>query len=313
MTPCLSRSRLLIVDDHPENILLLMDSIDEDCSVLVAKDGEKALEQARTHLPDLILLDVMMPGMDGFEVCARLKMDERTKGIPVIFITAMREECDEEKGLRLGAIDYIRKPINPSVTRVRIRNHLALRRKTVLLEEFALLDGLTEINNRRWFDEALTREWMRARRSGAPLSLAMLDIDHFKAYNDTYGHAQGDQCLIQVARVLRQGMKRHSDLVARYGGEEFVVLAPETPLDAALALVREMTDAVADLAIPHSTSPVADHVTITAGVASMVPTRKERAVQLVEEADEALYQAKALGRARVISYAESTPASAPPR
>jgi diguanylate cyclase (GGDEF)-like protein len=293
--------RVLIVDDHPENILVLMDSLDEDCAVLVAKDGAKALEQAMNHRPDLILLDVMMPAMDGFEVCARLKADDRTKGIPVIFITAMREECDEEKGLRLGAIDYIRKPINPSVTRVRIRNHLALRRKTLLLEECALLDGLTEIRNRRWFDEALTREWMRGRRMGEPLSLAMLDIDHFKPYNDTYGHAQGDQCLIQVARALSHGMRRHSDLVARYGGEEFVILAPDTPLDAAVVLVREIARAVEGLRIPHAASPVADHVTISGGVACMVPSENDAETLLIEHADEALYQAKAAGRARVIA------------
>ncbi|MBK1704038.1 diguanylate cyclase domain-containing protein [Halochromatium glycolicum] len=301
MSPSLPQSRLLIADDHPENILLLMDNLDEGCSVIVAKDGHKAVEQAFAHQPDLIMLDVMMPGMDGFEVCAILKSDSRTKEIPIIFITAMRDAADEEKGLRLGAIDYIRKPINPSVTRVRIRNHLALRRKTGLLEELALLDGLTEINNRRWFDDALSREWMRARRTEKPLSLALLDIDHFKTYNDTYGHAQGDQCLIQVAGVLRHSMKRGGDSVARYGGEEFVVLAPDTPREAAFRLLQEITAGVAALRIPHAASPVADHVTISAGIACCLPAEQDPALCLLEQADEALYQAKASGRNRVVA------------
>lgn len=299
MTEAVSKSQLLIVDDHPENILLLMESVDEDCAVLVAKDGEKALQQAFRHRPDLILLDVMMPGLDGFQVCSILKNDERTKQIPVIFITAMRDAEAEEKGLKLGAIDFIRKPINPGVTRVRIRNHLNLQRKTGLLEALSLLDGLTEIHNRRWLDEALTREWMRGRRSGSPLSLAILDIDHFKAYNDSYGHAQGDQCLIRVARELRAGLKRHSDRVARYGGEEFVILAPGTPKDAALHLIGGLVEAVARLRIPHARSSAADYVTISAGVASAVPNDQARATDLLERADVALYRAKSAGRNRV--------------
>lgn len=300
MTESLPKSQLLIVDDHPENILLLMETVDEDCAVLVAKNGEKALEQAFRHQPDLILLDVMMPGMDGFEVCSILKADERTKQIPIIFITAMRDADAEEKGLKLGAIDFIRKPINPGVTRVRIRNHLNLQRKTELLEALSLLDGLTEIHNRRWLDEALTGEWMRARRSGSPLSLAILDIDHFKDYNDTYGHAQGDQCLIRVARLLRAGLKRHSDRVARYGGEEFVILAPDTPEDAAFHLVETLVKAVAGLGIPHETSTVAACVTISAGVATTVPNEHECGIDLLKRADAALYQAKSAGRNRVL-------------
>ncbi|MFB1486673.1 MULTISPECIES: diguanylate cyclase domain-containing protein [unclassified Thiocapsa] len=299
MNEPLPKTQLLIADDHPENILLLMDSIDDDSSIIVAKDGVKALEQARKHVPDLILLDVMMPGMDGFAVCAALKADERTKQIPVIFVTAMRDAFDEEQGLRLGAIDYIRKPIDPGVTRVRIRNHLELRRKTRLLEELARLDGLTEINNRRGFNETLEREWMRAQRQAGLLSLAILDIDHFKAYNDTYGHAQGDRCLIQVARFLRGGFKRSTDIVARYGGEEFVILMPDTPLDTAFGLVQAAVSGIAALGLPHRSSPIAEHVTISAGVASRVPSAQENPVHLVECADAALYRAKSQGRNHV--------------
>ncbi len=289
---------VLIVDDTPQNIHVLMEAMEDSCRVLAAKSGEEALRKVREDKPDLILLDVMMPGMDGFEVCRRLKQDEATKNIPVIFVTAVSDDIQEEKGLKLGAIDYIRKPFHVPVARVRIQNHLRLKRKSDLLEELARIDGLTDIANRRCFDEALEREWRRCKRQNTPLSLVMIDIDHFKAFNDTYGHAEGDACLIRVARCIALALNRPGDMVARYGGEEMAVLLPETPREAASMMAETIRAEVEALAIANEGIGGTGRLTISLGTASMVPEGAD-AIALVREADAALYQAKAQGRNRV--------------
>ena len=294
---------VLIVDDTPQNIHILMEAMEDDCRVLAAKSGAEALHKALQEKPDLILLDVMMPDMDGFEVCHQLKQNDATRNIPVIFVTAAGDHEHEEKGLRLGAIDYIRKPFHLPVVRVRIQNHLRLKRKSDLLEELARIDGLTDVANRRGFDEALLREWNRCKRRNAPLALLMLDIDHFKMFNDTWGHAQGDLCLIRVAQCIASNLKRPGDLVARYGGEEFAVLLPETPLVAAVEIAESMRAAVQALTIPNAGAggPVTidgGPVTISLGASAMWPAGDDN-TELVRQADTALYQAKAQGRNRV--------------
>ena len=289
---------VLIVDDTPQNIHVLMEALEDSCRVLAAKSGEEALRKVHEDKPDLILLDVMMPGMDGFEVCRRLKQNEAVKDIPVIFVTAVSDDIQEEKGLKLGAIDYIRKPFHVPTARVRIQNHLRLKRKSDLLEELVRIDGLTEIANRRGFDEALEREWRRCERQNAPLSLVMIDIDHFKAFNDTYGHAQGDNCLIRVARCIAQALNRPGDLAARYGGEEMAVLLPETPLEAASVMAETIRAEVEALAIANEGAGGTGRLTISLGAASMVPAGAD-ATALVRQADAALYRAKAQGRNRV--------------
>ncbi len=292
-------STVLIVDDTPQNIHVLMQAMEENSRILSAKSGEEALRKVREDKPDLILLDVMMPGMDGFEVCRRLKQDEATKDIPVIFVTAVADNVHEEKGLKLGAIDYIRKPFHLPVARVRIQNHLRLKRKSDLLEQLVRIDGLTDICNRRGFDEVLDREWKRCRRHGAPLALIMVDIDHFKVFNDTYGHADGDACLARVARTISLSLKRSTDLAARYGGEEFAVLLPETPLAAAREIAETIRRKVRDLGIAHACAQ--SHVTISLGAACLRPAENdaEGPGRLVRLADQALYQAKSQGRDQV--------------
>jgi len=289
---------ILIVDDTPANIFVLMEALEEQHRVIVAKNGAEALEKARTQKPDLILLDVMMPEMDGFEVCRRLKQEDATKDIPVIFVTALDQDLDEEKGLLLGAIDYIRKPFHLPVVQVRIRNHLRLKRKSDMLEELVRIDGLTDIYNRRGFDEALEREWRRCLRQQEPLALVMLDIDHFKHFNDRYGHATGDACLTRVAQTVNLTLKRPGDYVARYGGEEFAVLLPQTPADAACEIAEKVRTAVSDLGIAHDCPHGAGHVTVSLGVCSMVPEGDD-CMALVRCADEQLYEAKKQGRNRV--------------
>ena len=293
-------TRILVVDDEPVNIELIADIFDQDHDVLFAVSGEQALKLAATSSPDVILLDVMLPGMDGFEVCSRLKSDPLTRDIPVIFITGLGDTAAETKGLELGAMDYIAKPINPPVVRMRVSNQIELKRARDQLGQLASTDGLTGLANRRRFDEVLAREHSRHVRSGASLTLIMLDIDHFKLFNDTYGHVRGDECLRAVARVLQTSLHRATDLAARYGGEEFACVLPDSDSEAgALAVAERIRQGVADLNIPHGGSPTADRVTISLGV---VITRCEQTTtpdKIVARADEQLYRAKSQGRNRV--------------
>ncbi len=294
-----TRPKILVVDDIPSNVHVLSRILRGDYDIYFATDGEKALELVQTRLPDLVLLDIMMPGMDGYEVCARIKADPTTHDIPVIFISAKSEVEDETRGLEVGAIDFITKPISPPIVKARVRNHLLLKRQADLLRSLSFLDGLTGIANRRRFDETMAREWRRCGRSHHAVSLIILDVDHFKAYNDHYGHQAGDECLRAVAEVLADRMRRPSDLVARYGGEEFICLLPETENDGAVQVAESLRAAVADCAIPHDRSPVTSHVTISLGVATVVPASGGTPDQLAQMADQLLYQAKRSGRNRV--------------
>jgi diguanylate cyclase (GGDEF)-like protein len=291
---------ILVVDDTPTNIQVLAEALRLDYRVRVAGSGKAAFEIiAKFGAPDLILLDVMMPDMDGYEVCRRLKQAPETKNVPVIFVTAKADMVDEEHGLRLGAVDYIAKPFHLPIVAARVRNHINLKLKSDLLESQAMLDGLTSIPNRRRFDETLENEWKRAERSGARLSLVMADIDFFKRYNDNYGHGTGDECLKKVAATLAHSIKRPSDLVARYGGEEFVMILPETDITDARAIAEHFCSSVENLHIPHEYSDVSRSVTVSAGVACVVPNADRLAADLLKMADEMLYQAKASGRNRV--------------
>ncbi|SMP52866.1 response regulator receiver modulated diguanylate cyclase [Desulfonatronum zhilinae] len=291
---------VLIVDDQKTVIHALAQLLKEDYHVLVAASGAKALELAsRETSPDLILLDVMMPDMDGYEVCRRLKNDPKTKGIPVIFVTAMGSGENEAKGLNLGAVDYIPKPFNNAVVKARVRTHVQLKVRTDMLEKLALMDGLTGIANRRSFDLALEQEWKRAARSGRDVSVIMLDIDHFKPYNDNYGHGAGDDCLQRVAKTLRSAARRPSDMIARYGGEEFVALLPETDFQGAAGMAETLRLAVANLTLPHAYSPIADHVTVSVGHATRQAVPDQSPQDVLKAADQALYKAKEAGRNRI--------------
>lgn len=291
---------LLIVDDVKENLRILANGLSDQYQIHIADRGYKALELAKTSpQPDLILLDVMMPDLDGFEVCRLLKNDPKTHGIPVIFVTALVNPNDEAKGLDLGAVDFISKPFNLSVIRSRVRSHLSLKIKTDLLEQMSHIDGLTHIANRRLFDERLLEEAKRHARNNQTLGLVMIDIDYFKPYNDHYGHGKGDECLMAVAQALKAVVKRPSDLLARYGGEEFVVILPDTDAEGVMQLAEKMRLAVSDLRVTHDYSKVADHVTISLGaMASQVESVGNRH-ELLKQADLALYRAKEAGRNQV--------------
>ncbi|MEW6677430.1 MAG: diguanylate cyclase [Pseudomonadota bacterium] len=290
---------LLVVDDEKQNRTLLTELLRPDYQVILAKNGVQALSRAQEHLPDLILLDVMMPEMDGYEVIHALKENDLTRDIPVIFITALDSAEDEEKGLELGAVDYISKPFRPSIVRARIRNHLQSVHQRRLLEQLALLDGLTEIPNRRRFSQVLEFEWRRCMRNALPLSLIVVDVDHFKIYNDSHGHAAGDIVLREIAGTLRNGLKRASDFVARYGGEEFVILLPEIDAEGGMLLAEQVRRSVEALSIPHDESFISPWVTISMGGATCIPDSPEPGPDLFIQADEQLYAAKNQGRNRV--------------
>lgn len=299
------KPQILIVDDTPANIQILAEALRNDYRVKVAPSGKAALELiAKQGLPDLILLDVMMPEMDGYEVCRRIKGELASKNLPVIFVTAKTDTVDEELGLRLGAVDYITKPFHLPIVLARVRNHIQLKLKTDLLEQHALLDGLTGIPNRRGFDETFDVEWKRALRSGRPLALIMADIDFFKQYNDHYGHGAGDDCLRKVAGAMSAAVTRPGDLVARYGGEEFVVLMPDTEAEGARLIAERIRELVEAQAIPHEASAAAPVVTLSLGVAFLIPDATLVSARLLEIADQRLYRAKVAGRNRVCASSE---------
>ncbi len=293
---------ILVVDDEPANIQALGSLLKEEYRVRVANSGEKALTVVQSgdqSLPDLILLDIQMPGIDGYEVCQRLKEDPATSEIPVIFVTALDATSDEERGLNLGAVDYIAKPFNQAIVRARVHTHMSLKRKTDLLEQIALLDGLTGIPNRRYFDDQLRREGKRSLRQGESLSVLLMDIDHFKGFNDHYGHGAGDQCLQRVATTLKGALSRPSDMIARYGGEEFVALLPGTDAAGAAEVAERLRAAIEGMAVPHEYSSAASVVTLSIGHATYSPEQPGDVLKgLLQSADRALYAAKKAGRNR---------------
>ena len=297
------KQTILIVDDQPTNIQALAKLLKSEYRIQVASNGQKALDIARSvDAPDMMLLDVQMPDIDGYEVCRQLKSDPHTSKILIIFVTGRDSVSDEEKGFKLGAVDYISKPFYPVIVRARVRTHMDLKIKTDLLEQISMLDGLTGIPNRRYFNEQFAKESGRALREKQPFSVVMMDIDQFKPYNDNYGHGGGDECLQKVARTLAGAVARPTDMVARYGGEEFMALLPGTDAAGARVLAEHFRQSVESLALSHEYSDVAKVVTLSLGTATLQPGGTlEDVATLLKRADGALYRAKASGRNRVVS------------
>lgn len=294
----LGRPKLLLVDDQPVNIRVLHQLFRYECDVHMATSGEQAIEVCKALLPDLILLDVVMEGMDGHEVCRHLKADPLTQDIPIIFLSANGAEDDEAIGLELGAVDYIGKPFNPMIVRARVKTHLTLKRQSDYLRSMVMLDGLTGVANRRKLEVRLEAAWSQACRDNGPLSLIMIDVDYFKKYNDHYGHQSGDQCLHRLATALAATLNRPYDLLARYGGEEFACLLPDTDLAGAERVAQKMLAAVAELCIEHLASEVGSQVSLSLGAATVLASDRLTPQELLRRADEQLYLAKAGGRAR---------------
>ena len=293
------RPKLLVVDDQAANIQALYQAFATDHQVFMATGGEQALALCANKQPDLVLLDVVMPGMDGYEVCRQMKADPETRDIPVIFVTSHSDEESEASALDAGAVDFITKPINQRIVRARVKTHLTLKAQTDLLRHWVYIDGLTGIHNRRYFDERLAAEWRRALRAALPLSVVMMDVDFFKRYNDRHGHQAGDDCLRRVAGALKSGLSRAGDMVARYGGEEFVCLLPDTDLTGAMHVAAALGQAVDAQRIEHGDSDTAPFVSLSLGVCTRTARSLGSAVDLLRQSDAQLYRAKLLGRHRV--------------
>ena len=316
---------ILVVDDHPMNLRVLLDALQEEgFRILIARNGEGALRQAALALPDLILLDVMMPpGIDGFETCRRLKQQEATKDIPVIFMTALSDTIDKVTGFEVGGVDYVTKPFDRAELLARVKAHLALQRyqrelaitnqklrqmNEALLESqkqleiAARTDPLTHLANRRDIIEKIEMEKVRIKRHHKPLTLILCDIDNFKAFNDTFGHDCGDFILVSIAKMMR-AMIREQDQLARWGGEEFLFLLPETNLKSGAIVAEKIRNAIASRQFEYKTHALS--VTMTFGV-SICQSHTVDIDDCIKQADRALYEGKRAGK-NLVSQAKQTP------
>ncbi|MDR3144737.1 MAG: diguanylate cyclase [Treponema sp.] len=305
------RFTVLVIDDEKANLMVLNRILSPDYTVLTARSCEEGLSRIAGAKPDLILLDIIMPGMDGFEMLKTLKASPDTRSIPVIIITGLDNESDEEKGFMLGAVDYITKPFRNAIVIARVRTHLQIVSQIRMIERLGLVDPLTDIPNRRCFDERIVVEWRRAQRDKTSVAFMMIDVDRFKAYNDTYGHPQGDVLLKRLARILAAASRRPGDLAARLGGEEFGVLMPDTGLEGALEVAEEIRANVEAARIPTVDRQTVTSVTISIGVAVRVPDECGVLEDFIARADELLYAAKEGGRNRVCS--DPAGPAAPPK
>lgn len=300
------RDIVLLVDDSPDTLGFLTEALEQSgFSVLIATSGQAALSIVERITPDLILLDAVMPGMDGYEVCAALRSTAAVRDIPIIFVTALTNPEDETRALEAGAVDFISKPFNVAVVRARVRTQLTVKRQADAMRELTLTDALTGVSNRRSFNETMDNEWRRGARSGMPMALIMVDIDHFKHYNDHYGHQAGDLCLQQVSAAMKRCAGRQPDMVARYGGEEFIILLPHEGVAGAEVIAQRILQEIAALALPHAASSVGQYVTVSMGVAAVTPSDQSEPAALIRAADALLYRAKQTGRNRYCAGASS--------
>lgn len=329
--------RILIVDDskHVHTQLKIFLNSDGFNALLFAESAFEAFEilglNSRSEFMDdldLILMDIEMDEMSGIEATRRINAVKELQDVPVLMVTADTSEESLLEAFSAGAVDYITKPIRKVELLARVRSFLKLKQETDLrkarqnqlleltdvlsetnyklqqanekLKMISHTDVLTGVPNRRYFDETLNKEFRRMARVSRPLSLLMIDIDFFKAFNDTYGHQKGDECLKTVANQIRAVMKRAGDFIARYGGEEFAAVLPETIIEKAAVQGRKIQEGIADLQIPHTASKISDHITVSVGIASMLPGKDAQEDELIASADKALYRAKKEGRNRVI-------------
>jgi len=293
------QATILVIDDDRIALDLIMLTFNATATVLTALNSENGLEIAVNEQPDLILLDTLIQDVDGHEICSQLKSMPETENIPIIILSNSNQVEDELAALDKGAIDFVTKPVEALILKARVANHLFQKRDRDQLKLMSSIDALTEVANRRRFDEYLHLEWRRAIRSKYPISLLMIDIDYFKSYNDTYGHQKGDECLRAVASEIEQHLRRPSDMVARYGGEEFSVILPETPSYSASSLAKRIWSGVGNLNIEHAGSARVGHLTISIGAATTIPDENQSISQFIENSDKNLYKSKSEGRNRI--------------
>jgi len=296
------KESVLVIDDDKLNIIALTRILGTDYQVYFEGDGESGIRAAKTFKPDLILLDVVMPKMTGFEAIKILKADDETKDIPVIFLTGRRDVQDEEAGFVLGAVDYITKPFSASVVKLRVGNQLKIITQMRTIYNLSVEDALTGLGNRRHFNNVLNAEWQRSARHRIPFSFMIMDIDYFKKYNDTYGHLSGDAVLKGAAEVIKNCAARASDQVARWGGEEFAMILPETDIAGGMLVAENVRTTIKD-AVFEMEDGVKTSITISIGVHSIVAEQESgySLKNLISDTDAALYDAKKQGRDRVVA------------
>ena len=292
------RNSILIVDDETSNHIFLNHHLSPEYTVYAAKDGQDAIKKAREAPPDLILLDIIMPDMSGYAVISALKSYEETRDIPVIFITGLSSSEDERIGLASHAADYINKPFNAEIVKFRVKNQINIVNQMRTINRLSVTDQLTDIPNRRGFDNRIKLEWGRSVREKLPISVLLLDVDKFKTYNDTYGHQQGDAVLVKIASSIKNSLFRPADFAARWGGEEFIVLLPNTGLNGALSVAENIRANVEREPVPLANGDVTN-VTVSVGVSELTPGQNDSADVFIKAADAALYSAKESGRNRV--------------
>lgn len=290
---------ILIVDDEIINIHSLARILRDTARLCFAKSGNQALQMAKKLQAEIILLDVMLPDLSGFEVCKQLKNDPDSSRSSVVFITALDKTAEEARGLRLGALDYITKPFNPTIVRMRVQNLLNLTMAYRKLEELSTTDFLTGVFNRRYLVEIANTELKRHQRHNKNTSILMIDIDHFKQINDKYGHSVGDRALQHLVRLCRKNL-RNEDIFARYGGEEFCVILPETDAATSNDTAERLRQTIKNNPMEFDEQLV--HMTISIGLSGVYPNENDDFNYWIERADQALYQAKRNGRDQVVWY-----------
>lgn len=313
-TEVMDSIKVLVVEDSKVTMKVLCNYLGRmGIEPLTAETGSIALDMYHREKPHLILLDAQLPDIDGFDVALKIRAMEKPEDwTAIIFLTSMDKDEDLARGIEVGGDDYLMKPISEMVLKAKIRamHRLVemqrslvnmkqkLNEANVKLQRLSATDGLTGISNRRMYDELAIREWRRCERMNKPIALVMIDVDHFKLFNDKYGHQAGDECLKKVAEQVGRAAPRATDLAARYGGEEFVLVLGETDTDGAKWIANRLRQGVSELNIPHYATE-SRHVTISCGVASVVPSDKVNLEVLLKSADHALYKAKKAGRDQV--------------
>ncbi|AHE62740.1 GGDEF domain-containing response regulator [Borrelia parkeri] len=287
--------KLLLVDDTPTNLDLLIDILQHKYEIRVALNGFDALKQVEIASPDLILLDVLLPDVSGYEVCKRLKNDPETKDIPVIFISSSDSTDAQLEGFSVGGVDYILKPFNGRIIDARIKTHLELKRLRDYFKNLARIDGLTQIPNRRFFTDKFAKSWMQALEHKNNVIVGMLDIDYFKKYNDNYGHTNGDECLRLIAKSLNKIAIKYKIDIARYGGEEFILFSVNKSLNEVIKIVSILIEDIRNLEIIHEYSNISNFVTVSIGLAEQIPY-DSNFTNIIKLADDKLYEAKISGR-----------------
>gem|GEM_PF-830826 len=292
------KNTILIVDDDMTNLTALTQILQKEYAIYEASDGKTAIRLAEEHLPDLILLDVLMPDMDGFQLFAHIQNTAKISRIPVMFITGLNSIEDELKGLELGAVDYIHKPFYDKIVRLRVRHQIQIINQMRIIESLSMIDQLTNIPNRRNFDNRMEAEWGRAVRENFPISFLLIDVDNFKAYNDNYGHQQGDSVLCIIAQVIVRTLMRTTDFAARWGGEEFAVVLPNTDSAGGLEIGERIRRNIEEIEVELDDGSFTK-VTASIGINTQKPTQYSSVSEFFAKADAALYEAKSTGKNKV--------------